>query len=34
VKLEWVVRGKAGQAVSLVAAHDKAGTVRATVTLA
>jgi murein tripeptide amidase MpaA len=34
VKLEWVVRGEAGQAVSLVAAHDKAGTVRATVTLA
>jgi murein tripeptide amidase MpaA len=33
VKLEWVVRGRAGQVVELVAAHDKAGTVRARVAL-
>jgi murein tripeptide amidase MpaA len=32
-RLEWVVRGKPGQEVGLVAQHDKAGTVRAHVTL-
>ena len=32
-RLEWVVRGKPGQEVGLVAQHDKAGTVRARVTL-
>jgi murein tripeptide amidase MpaA len=34
LKLEWVVRGHAGQDVDLVAAHERAGTVRAQVTLA
>jgi murein tripeptide amidase MpaA len=33
VKIEWVVRGNAGADVQLVARHDRAGTVRATVTL-
>jgi len=32
-RLEWVVRGKPGQEVELVAQHDKAGTVRARVVL-
>jgi hypothetical protein len=32
-RLEWVVRGKPGQEVGLVAQHDKGGTVRAHVTL-
>jgi len=34
VKIEWVVRGTAGQTVALTARHEKAGTVRANVTLA
>jgi hypothetical protein len=33
VKIEWVVQGRAGQAVELVAQHEKAGTLRTTVTL-
>ncbi len=33
-KLEWVVRGSAGAQVAIVVRHEKAGTVRATVTLA
>ena len=33
MKLEWVVRGTQGQAVELTARHDRAGTVRAKVTL-
>ena len=32
-KIEWVVHGKAGDAVELVARHERAGTVRASVTL-
>jgi hypothetical protein len=32
-KVEWVVRGKRGDRVELVARHERAGTVRATVTL-
>jgi hypothetical protein len=34
LKVEWVVRAKAGERVSLVARHERAGTVRANVTLA
>ena len=34
VKIEWVVRGTAGQTVALTARHEKAGTVHAAVTLA
>jgi murein tripeptide amidase MpaA len=34
MKLEWVVSGRAGQAVELVAAHERAGTLRTQVTLA
>ena len=33
MKIEWVVRGKTGDVVKLVARHERAGTVRATVTL-
>lgn len=33
MKLEWVVRGKAADVVKLVARHERAGTVRASVTL-
>jgi len=33
VKLEWVVRAPAGTQVSVVVRHDKAGTVRATISL-
>ncbi len=33
VKVEWIVKGKAGDKVELVARHERAGTVRATVTL-
>ena len=33
MKVEWVVRGKAGERVDLVARHERAGTVRASVTL-
>ena len=32
-KIEWVVRGKPGDRVDLVARHERAGTVRAAVTL-
>ncbi len=32
-KLQWVVRGRAGAQVQIVVRHEKAGTVRATVTL-
>ncbi len=32
-KVEWVVRGRKGDRVSLLARHERAGTVRATVTL-
>jgi hypothetical protein len=32
-KIEWVVRGKPGDAVDLVARHERAGTVRAAVVL-
>ena len=32
-KVEWIVRGKAGDRIELVARHDRAGTMRATVTL-
>ncbi len=34
MKLEWVVRGKPGAAISIVAKHERAGVVRATVRLA
>jgi len=34
LKVEWVVRAKAGERVDLVARHERAGTVRASVTLA
>jgi len=33
VKIEWVITGKPGDAVNLVARHERAGTVRAAVTL-
>jgi hypothetical protein len=33
-KLEWLVRGPAGAQVAIVVRNEKAGTVRATVTLA
>ena len=33
-KVEWIVKGKAGDAVQLTARHDRAGTVRTTVKLA
>ncbi len=33
VKLEWVVKGDAGAEIGIVARHDKAGAVRATVSL-
>ena len=33
MKLEWVVRGKAGSTVGLLARHEKAGVVRASVLL-
>jgi hypothetical protein len=32
-KIEWVVRGKPGDRVDLIARHERAGTVRATVVL-
>ncbi len=32
-KIEWVVRGRKGDRVDLIARHDRAGTVRASVTL-
>jgi hypothetical protein len=32
-KVEWVVRGRAGERIELVARHDRAGTVRASVVL-
>jgi hypothetical protein len=32
-KIEWVVRGKKGDRVDLVARHERAGTIRATVAL-
>jgi len=32
-KIEWVVRGKRGDRIDLVARHERAGTVRANVTL-
>jgi hypothetical protein len=32
-KVEWLVQGKPGDVVSLTARHDRAGTVRASVTL-
>ena len=32
-KIEWVVRGKSGDTVNLVARHERAGTVRAAVVL-
>lgn len=34
LKVEWVVKGAAGSEVQIVARHDRAGVVRATVTLA
>ncbi len=34
MKLEWIVKGEAGDVVKLVARHERAGTVRAEVTLA
>jgi murein tripeptide amidase MpaA len=34
LKIEWVVRGKAGDAVTITACHERAGTVRATAVLA
>ena len=33
LKIEWVVRGKPGDVVKLVARHERAGTVRVDVTL-
>jgi hypothetical protein len=33
LKVEWVVRGKAGDRIDLLARHDKAGTIRASVVL-
>jgi hypothetical protein len=33
MKLSWVVRGTAGDLVKLTARHERAGVVRATVTL-
>jgi hypothetical protein len=33
VKIEWVVKGKAGDEVDIVARHERAGTVRAVVKL-
>ncbi|MBA3506997.1 MAG: carboxypeptidase [Betaproteobacteria bacterium] len=33
VKIEWVITGKPGDAVNLVARHERAGTVRAAITL-
>jgi hypothetical protein len=33
MKVEWVVRGKPGNVVKLVARHERAGTLRAQVTL-
>ena len=32
-KIEWVVQGSAGSRIALTARHERAGTVRATVTL-
>ena len=32
-KIEWVVRGRQGDRINLVARHERAGTVRAVVTL-
>jgi len=32
-KIEWIVRGRRGDAVNLVARHERAGTVRASVVL-
>jgi hypothetical protein len=32
-KIEWIVRGKPGETVTLVARHERAGTVRAAVVL-
>ena len=32
-KVEWIVQGKEGDRIDLVARHDRAGTVRTTVTL-
>jgi hypothetical protein len=32
-KVEWVVRARAGETVKLIARHERAGTVRATVRL-
>ena len=32
-KIEWIVRAKAGDTVELVARHERAGTVRASVKL-
>ena len=32
-KIEWIVHGKKGDRIDLVARHDRAGTVRARVTL-
>ncbi|MGA8030775.1 MAG: M14 family metallopeptidase [Casimicrobiaceae bacterium] len=34
LKLEWILRAKAGDTVEIVARHERAGTVRASVTLA
>jgi hypothetical protein len=34
VKVEWIVRGSRGDRVDVVARHERAGTVRASVTLA
>jgi hypothetical protein len=34
MKLEWVVKGQRGTVVDLVARHERAGVVRARVTLA
>jgi hypothetical protein len=33
LKVTWVVRGKAGDAVKLVARHERAGTIRVTIHL-
>ena len=33
VKVEWVVKGKAGDSVAIVARHERAGAVRASVKL-
>jgi hypothetical protein len=33
IKVEWIVKGRAGDTVDLVARHERAGTVRAAVKL-